>query len=61
MSHRRVLVPSGAPYEGVIGFSRPVRWGHRVMVSGTGPVWPDGSCRDEDEAEAVVSSCAIAP
>jgi enamine deaminase RidA (YjgF/YER057c/UK114 family) len=37
-------VASGSPYERVIGFSRAVRVGDRVLVSGTAPIWPDGSC-----------------
>ena len=37
-------VESGSPYERVIGFSRAVRVGDRVLVSGTAPVWLDGSC-----------------
>jgi hypothetical protein len=40
----RQLVKSGSPYEPVIGFSRALRAGHRVLVSGTGPVLPDGGC-----------------
>ncbi|MDQ3385279.1 MAG: RidA family protein [Actinomycetota bacterium] len=43
---------SGSPYEPVIGFSRAVRVGDRILVSGTGPVWPDGSCTDDAEAQA---------
>ena len=43
-SHGRRNVASGSPYERVIGFSRAVRVGDRVLVSGTAPVWPDGSC-----------------
>jgi enamine deaminase RidA (YjgF/YER057c/UK114 family) len=35
---------SGSPFEASIGFSRAVRVGDRVAVSGTAPVWPDGSC-----------------
>ena len=35
---------SGSPFEPVIGFSRAVRVGDRVLVSGTAPVWPDDSC-----------------
>ena len=33
---------SGSPYEETIGFSRAVRVGSMVAVSGTAPVWPDG-------------------
>ena len=40
--HQRIL--SGSPFEPTIGFSRAVRTGGRVLVSGTAPVWPDGSC-----------------
>jgi enamine deaminase RidA (YjgF/YER057c/UK114 family) len=35
-------VSSGSPFEPTIGFSRAVRAGDRVLVSGTAPVWPDG-------------------
>ncbi len=34
---------SGSPYEDRIGFSRAVRDGQLVAVSGTAPVWPDGN------------------
>jgi enamine deaminase RidA (YjgF/YER057c/UK114 family) len=40
-------VSSGSPFEPVIGFSRAVRVGDRVLVSGTAPVFPDGSCPDD--------------
>ncbi|HEY3016948.1 MAG TPA: Rid family hydrolase [Nocardioides sp.] len=33
---------SGSPYEEQIGFSRGVRVGGIVAISGTAPVWPDG-------------------
>jgi enamine deaminase RidA (YjgF/YER057c/UK114 family) len=42
MERRRVS--SGSPYEPIIGFARAVRVGDRVLVSGTAPIWPDGSC-----------------
>lgn len=45
-------VSSGSPYEPTIGFSRAVRIGRRVLVSGTGPVWPDGSCLDDAATQA---------
>jgi enamine deaminase RidA (YjgF/YER057c/UK114 family) len=43
---------SGSPFEGPIGFSRAIRAGDRVLVSGTGPVWPDGSCDPDVFAQA---------
>jgi enamine deaminase RidA (YjgF/YER057c/UK114 family) len=48
----RTLISSGSPYEPTIGFSRAVRVGDRVLVSGTGPVWPDGSCPDDAGLQA---------
>ena len=46
MPERR-RVSSGSSYEPIIGFSRAVIVGDRVLVSGTAPIWPDGS-RDPD-------------
>jgi enamine deaminase RidA (YjgF/YER057c/UK114 family) len=43
----RQRVPSGSPFEATIGFSRAVRVGDRVVVSGTGPVVPAGVCPDD--------------
>src|SRR5437899_3010844 len=48
----RELVSSGSPYEPAIGFSRAVRVGNRVLVSGTAPVWPDGSMYLTDASHA---------
>jgi enamine deaminase RidA (YjgF/YER057c/UK114 family) len=48
----RARVSSGSPFEPVIGFSRAVRVGDRVLVSGTGPVFPDGSCPNDAAAQA---------
>jgi enamine deaminase RidA (YjgF/YER057c/UK114 family) len=45
-------VASGSPYESVIGFSRAVRIGDRVLISGTAPVWPDGSCDPDPYIQA---------
>lgn len=39
----RKNVSSGSPFESTIGFSRAVQVGDRVIVSGTAPIWPDGS------------------
>ncbi len=52
MSAPRRRVESGSPYEEAIGFSRAVRIGDRVLVSGTAPVWPDGSCDADPAAQA---------
>ena len=49
---RRQRVSSGSPYEPTIGFSRALRAGNRVLISGTGPVWSDGSCPDDAGAQA---------
>jgi enamine deaminase RidA (YjgF/YER057c/UK114 family) len=38
----RQLVSSGSPFEDVIGFSRAVRVGDLVVVSGTAPIGDDG-------------------
>jgi enamine deaminase RidA (YjgF/YER057c/UK114 family) len=51
MGERR-RVSSGSPFEPVIGFSRAVRVGDRVLVSGTGPIWPDGGCDPGAEVQA---------
>jgi enamine deaminase RidA (YjgF/YER057c/UK114 family) len=40
----RQLISSGSPFETTIGFSRAVRVGNRVVVSGSGPIFPDGEC-----------------
>lgn len=48
----RVRVTSGSPFEASIGFSRAVRDGDRIVVSGTAPIWPDGSCPDDAEIQA---------
>ena len=48
----RRLISSGSPYEPVIGFSRAVRAGGRVLVSGTGPVMPDGGCPESTADQA---------
>ena len=43
---------SGSPFEPQIGFARAVRVGERVYVSGTGPIWEDGSFDDDAAAQA---------
>ncbi len=51
MSERR-HVGSGSPFEPRVGFSRAVRVGDRVLVSGTAPVWANGSCDPDPEVQA---------
>ena len=51
MAERR-RISSGSPFEPTIGFSRAVRVGGRIVVSGTGPVVPDGRCPDDAGAQA---------
>jgi enamine deaminase RidA (YjgF/YER057c/UK114 family) len=48
----RWRVASGSPYEPVVGFCRALRVGRRVLVAGTAPVWPDGSCDPDPQAQA---------
>jgi enamine deaminase RidA (YjgF/YER057c/UK114 family) len=45
----RQRISSGQPHELIIGYSRAVRVGESVWVSGTAPQWADGSC-DPDVA-----------
>lgn len=48
----RRLISSGSPFEETIGFSRAVRVGDRVVVSGTAPIWADGSCDPDPYVQA---------
>ena len=48
----RQRISSGSPFEPTIGFSRALRSGRRVLVSGTAPVWPDGSCDPDPYVQA---------
>ena len=48
----RQHIRSGSPYEEPIGFSRALRAGNFVAVSGTAPVWADGSCDPDAYAQA---------
>lgn len=48
----RQRVSSGSPFEEQIGFSRALRVGDRVVVSGTAPVWPDGHVDPDVAAQA---------
>ena len=48
----RQRVSSGSPYDAVIGFSRALRVGDRVLIAGTAPIWPDGSCDPDVTVQA---------
>lgn len=48
----RRLIASGSPYEDEYGFSRAIRVGDRVIVSGTAPIEPDGSSAADAETQA---------
>jgi enamine deaminase RidA (YjgF/YER057c/UK114 family) len=52
VADQRQRISSGSPFEETIRFSRALRVGDRVLVSGTAPVWPDGSCDPDPEVQA---------
>ena len=52
----RQRTASASPYEESIGFSRAIRVGNRILVSGTAPVEADGSSTVGD-AEAQAQRC----
>ena len=50
---------SGSPFEDSIGFSRAVRVGDRILVSGTAPVEADGSSTIGDATAQAERCCAV--
>ncbi|MCM3883604.1 RidA family protein [Frankia sp. R82] len=52
MTTNRDLIAGISPYEEIIGFSRAVRIDDRILVSGTGPVQPDGGVPPDAAAQA---------
>ncbi|MSO87563.1 MAG: RidA family protein [Acidimicrobiia bacterium] len=48
----RQRISSGSPYEQTVGYSRALRVGDQVMVSGTAPQWPDGNVDPDPGAQA---------
>ena len=50
-------VSSGSPYEKTIGFSRAVRVGDTILVSGTAPIAPDGSTAHPGNAYLQTKYC----
>jgi enamine deaminase RidA (YjgF/YER057c/UK114 family) len=49
---QRQCISSDSPFEPTIGFSRAVRVGDRVVVSGTGPVVTGGRCPEDAGMQA---------
>lgn len=49
---KRARAFSGSPFEATIGFCRAIRVGDRVIVSGTAPIWPDGSVELDEYLQA---------
>ena len=56
MNARR-LITSGSPLEPVIGFSRAVRIGNSISVSGTAPIGHDGRTVATGDAAAQARRC----
>jgi enamine deaminase RidA (YjgF/YER057c/UK114 family) len=53
----RKLISSGSPYEEPIGFSRAVRVGNIIAVSGTAPVGEDGKTAHPGDAYQQTLRC----
>jgi enamine deaminase RidA (YjgF/YER057c/UK114 family) len=50
--NERRRIAGESPYEQRFGFSRALKFGQRVLVSGTAPVWADGSCDPDPAVQA---------
>jgi len=50
--HDLLRVSSASPFEKEIGFSRAVAFENRILVSGTAPIRPDGTCHPDPETQA---------
>jgi enamine deaminase RidA (YjgF/YER057c/UK114 family) len=55
----RQRVSSGSPYEAQFGFSRAIRIGDRILISGTGPIEDDGSTTPGDAGEQADRCCTL--
>jgi enamine deaminase RidA (YjgF/YER057c/UK114 family) len=53
----RKNISSGSPYEKSVGFSRAVRIGKRISVSGTAPIADDGSAAFPGDAYRQTRRC----
>ncbi len=54
---RRARVPTAAPWAATVGYSRAVRAGDTIYVSGTVAVGPDGRVGPPDDAYAQARRC----
>lgn len=54
---RRRNISSGSPYEEPIGFSRAVRIGNSISVSGTAPINPDGTTAHSGDVYGQTKYC----
>lgn len=54
---RRKNISSGAPLEEPIGYSRAVRVGNIISVSGTAPIAPDGSTAHPNDVYGQTNYC----
>jgi len=52
MGKQRQHAYSGSPWESSFGYSRAVRHGDHITVSGTAPIWSDGDCPPDIHLQA---------
>ena len=57
MSDERQFVRSGSNFEALAGYSRALRVGNRILVSGTAATGPDGRALEPDDAYAQTQDC----
>ena len=57
MASHRSRASSGSPFETEIGFSRAVRIGSRILVSGTAPISKDGTTAAVGDAFGQATRC----